>query len=61
MKENDDLLTESGAAKYLSMAPGTLRNWRSLGRGPVYIKVSSSVRYAPDDLRRYVANRTRRP
>ena len=56
----ESLLTEGDAAVILHMNAGTLRNWRSLGVGPNFVKVGDAVRYAPDDLRRFIAARTRR-
>lgn len=43
-------LRETEAAANLRVKPGTLRAWRSLGRGPAYIKVGGRVRYDPADL-----------
>jgi hypothetical protein len=60
MSDFDPLFTELDAAKFLNTHPGTLRNWRSKGKGPTYIRVGAAVRYAPQDLRDYVDVRTRR-
>lgn len=38
-------LTEAEAAARLSLAPKTLRNWRSAGVGPAPLKLGSAVRY----------------
>ena len=38
------------AAKILGCSPQTLRNWRHLGRGPVYRKKDRMVRYQVVDL-----------
>ena len=35
----------SELADLLSISPMTLRNWRSLGKGPHYLKVGGCVRY----------------
>lgn len=43
-------LTDVEAARLLSVSPQTLRNWRSLGEGPPYIKKNHLVRYRFDDL-----------
>lgn len=43
-------LTTEQAASYLSVSPGTLRNWRSSGAGPSYHVVGRIVRYHRDDL-----------
>ena len=60
MSDFEPLLTELDAARFLNTHPGTLRNWRSKGKGPPYVAVGHAVRYAPRDLRGYVEVRTRR-
>lgn len=59
---NDDpLLTEKDAAKYLNYAPRTLAGWRHRGGGPRYISVSrTSVRYRQSDLEAWIAARRQR-
>jgi predicted DNA-binding transcriptional regulator AlpA len=59
MADLEPLLTEDGAASFLNISPGTLRNWRSKGAGPRVVKVGNAVRFAPADLREYVESRTR--
>lgn len=44
------LLTTKQAADQLQISPRTLERWRIYGAGPAYIKISSRVRYDPDDL-----------
>ncbi len=46
-------VTEKEAAAIGSFPLQTLRNWRHLGKGPVYTKVGRSVRYPLDDLYKY--------
>lgn len=41
---------EEQAAEYLGMKVTTLRQWRFLSRGPVYLKIGRSVRYRREDL-----------
>lgn len=54
----DQLLTETDAAKLLSISPRTLRNWRVLGGGPEYVKVSGRcVRYCYGDLNTFINQR----
>lgn len=43
-------LTTDEAAGYLSVAPGTLRNWRVDGQGPRANVVGRIVRYHRDSL-----------
>jgi transcriptional regulator with XRE-family HTH domain len=53
------IVNETEAAKMLSLAVQTLRNWRLKydqykGKGPVYLKMGRSVRYKVEDLHRYI-------
>ncbi len=59
MAEFEPLFTELDAAKFLNTHPGTLRNWRSKGGGPPFVKVGNAVRYCPQSLREYIAVHTR--
>ena len=43
-------LTTDEAARYLSVAPGTLRNWRVDGQGPTANTVGRIVRYHRNSL-----------
>lgn len=47
-------MTTEVAAKYLSVSPGTMHNWRSKGTGPSYRTVGRIVRYHRDDLDAYM-------
>lgn len=54
-----ELLTTDEAAALLLVAPKTLKNWRSLGSGPAYIKRGRRVAYRVTDLNDWLdANRT---
>jgi hypothetical protein len=48
--EPGDLVDEQKAAEILDSKVGTLRNWRSLGKGPRYRKIGRLVRYHRADL-----------
>ncbi len=49
---------EAAAAKWLGdLAPRTLANWRSQGRGPRFIRVGRLIRYDIRDLEAYLASR----
>jgi len=52
-----DLLTEDDVAKQLHVSLASLRRWRLVGRGPRFIKVSSLVRYRPEELDEWLASR----
>ena len=55
-EERGALMTERQAAQYLSLAPATLRKWRSDGVGPRYIRIRGGrlerggIRYRARDL-----------
>ncbi|RIJ27715.1 helix-turn-helix transcriptional regulator [Henriciella algicola] len=57
----NQLLGESQAANYLAVSPRTLRNWRTRGGGPKFVKVSARcIRYRLKDLVDWTDKRTRR-
>jgi hypothetical protein len=56
----EPLLNELDTARVLNVAVGTLRNWRSKGKGPPATHVGTAVRYAPERIREYIEVHTRR-
>ncbi|NEK94146.1 helix-turn-helix domain-containing protein [Modestobacter muralis] len=54
----DRLLTTEDVALILVMSPGTLRNWRTAGRGPRALKVGAQVRYRRADVDAWIAAQT---
>ena len=56
--EQERMLTDEQAAEFLGMAKQTLRNWRTFGRGPDYLKMGRSVRYKLSSLQRFTDERT---
>lgn len=50
----EHLLTTEEAARFLSIKTQTLALWRTQGRGPVYFKLGSSVRYDLKELKSYI-------
>jgi len=57
----DALLREADAAEYLRYQPRALQEWRRLGTGPEFVRVSArSVRYRRRDLDAWVAARVRK-
>ena len=44
------MTTEELATRW-KVSNGTLRNWRSAGRGPKYVVIGSSVRYHLEDIK----------
>jgi hypothetical protein len=49
-----NLLTEEQVAQQLHVSLASLRRWRLERRGPRFIKVSSLVRYRPEDLEEWL-------
>lgn len=49
------LLTEEEVAKQLHVSVASLRRWRLERRGPQFIKVSSLVRYRPEEIEVWLA------
>ena len=46
VSEESPFLTETEAANRLKMSPKTLRNWRSAGQGPTFLRFGSLIRYS---------------
>jgi hypothetical protein len=55
LMEKDFFVNDVEAAKILSCSPQTLRNYRHLGKGPIYSKRGAMVRYRVVDLLDYMA------
>jgi excisionase family DNA binding protein len=51
-----NLMTENEVSKRLNVSVASLRRWRVLGRGPVFVKVGSLVRYPAEDLEAWLAS-----
>lgn len=50
----DGRLTRAQAAKYLGVAPQTLANWHTQGRGPKSMKLGGKVFYWLADLEAFL-------
>ena len=46
-------MNEKQVAERYSIAIQTLRNWRSVGKGPSYVKLERLVRYSVDGTEKY--------
>ena len=58
MTTNAGNLRERDAANYLGLSPRTLQQWRYLGRGPRFVRVSDRcIRYRMRDLDDWLASR----
>lgn len=55
------LLTTNAVAEMTSIPAGTLRYWRKVGLGPSWIKLEGSIRYAEEDVLRYIERNRRTP
>lgn len=55
------LFSEKHAARYLNLSPRTLRNWRTRGGGPPFVKISGRcIRYRMKDLDAWMNSRLRK-
>ena len=57
----DRALNETETAKMMGFAVQTLRNWRSLRKGPPYMKLKRSVRYDLKEVMEYMKRHTIHP
>jgi len=56
-KPLETLLAEKELAERLHVSLGTLRTWRSDGRGPRFHRIGQMIRYAPSDVKRWLLSR----
>jgi predicted site-specific integrase-resolvase len=50
-------ITDKTFGEMTDLSVQTLRNWRHLGRGPCYFKLGRSVRYALEDVQKFLEQR----
>ena len=50
-----DLLTEEEAAQYLRLTKAALQQRRFHNKQPSYVRIGGTIRYAREDLKKYVA------
>lgn len=55
--DRDGLINSAELAEYLGIEVGTLDQWASRGGGPVFHKVGIHRKYAPADVRAWLAER----
>jgi hypothetical protein len=55
--EKEQVVNDVQAARYLGLAPQSLRNMRHYGKGPAYCKLGSRVVYKLSDLEQYLEQR----
>lgn len=53
----EPLLTTRQVADRVGVSEATMRYWRHLGSGPVGYKIGRHVRYAPNDVDAWLADR----
>ena len=53
----ETLLNERQLSRLIGVSIGTLRFWRSEGKGPRFRKVDQLVRYAPSDVNQWFDRR----
>ena len=56
-QDDDQLVDQTAAAKFLDQSPRTLESWRARGIGPAFVRLNGrgSIKYRVRDLRDYVA------
>jgi hypothetical protein len=57
MPTDNELMTEAEAANFLRLVPETLRNWRSLRRGPAFVKVGRRALYRREAISKWIVSR----
>jgi predicted DNA-binding transcriptional regulator AlpA len=60
LNNQDKFLNEKELATILNIKPETLSNWRWDGKGPIYIKLGSNVRYRLSDVQDFLNGRIRK-
>lgn len=66
------MISEDGSSEFLTeaevvaryrdtLSAGTLRNWRSKGQGPAFVRIGKAVLYARADLESWEASRRQPP
>lgn len=58
---DDEGVSEEDTAKILGVEVGTLRTWRTQGRGPRFRKPGRKVQYTLRFIKEYLAARTHNP
>jgi len=51
------LLEEKHLAETLQVSIGTLRTWRTDGKGPRFHRIGQMIRYAPSDVKEWLLSR----
>jgi predicted DNA-binding transcriptional regulator AlpA len=51
------LLTEHDVARITGLSVASVRRWRLLRQGPLYLKIGAAVRYRPNDIAIWLKSR----
>lgn len=52
--ECTEIMKEKYVSKLLGVSVSTLRRWRLLGKGPIYLKLNGAVRYTAQDVQKFI-------
>lgn len=55
----NELLTATEVGARWGVSPNTLANWRSVGRGPRFLKLGAKVRYEQSEVERFESEQRR--
>lgn len=56
-KPLETLIEEKDLAEALQVSLGTLRTWRTDGKGPRFHRIGQMIRYAPSDVKAWLSSR----
>jgi predicted DNA-binding transcriptional regulator AlpA len=56
-KPLEKLIEEKDLAESLQVSPGTLRTWRTEGKGPRFHRIGQLIRYSPSDVKDWLVSR----
>lgn len=56
--DSEALLSDREVAAAFRLHPGVMRNWRSSGRGPHYVRLGRKVMYTLKAVRQFLADAT---
>lgn len=54
-------LKTEDVARELEVSPATLRQWRSRGTGPAFLRLGRAIRYDPRDVKAFAAQQRVEP
>ena len=57
IRDDESLLDESEAAKFLAISVRTLQAWRTRGFGPPFVRLGRAIRYRLKDLIEWVKSK----